>query len=308
VVRSRPALLGALVLALSLALVGCTSETTPTGSRPGANGDDVAGPGRGSFTLPASDASGGEPVTVWYSAPAGGAAGAEILIVLHGTGRDGEDYLDDWVPLVRGRDVLVLAPEFSDEQFPGSQGYNLGNVADGDGDLRPEREWSFQVVEDLFDHVRDDVGSDQEGYDMYGHSAGAQFVHRFLTLMPRSRVNRAVAANAGWYTELDDSIPFPYGLQDSPAREAEMEDVVSHDLTILLGADDTDSTDDDLRRDDLSDEQGINRLERGVNFYLTAREMASERSFDFDWSLVVQPGVGHSHEDMAAAAAPLLLG
>lgn len=305
--RKRRALVAALILVLFFALVGCTSDGRSAGSKSGAYGDDIAGPGKGSFQLPANDASGGEPVTVWYSAPAGGAASAEILIVMHGTDRNSEDYLDDWAPLVRGRDVLVLAPEFSEEQFPGSEAYNLGNVADDQGDLRPKDEWSFQVVEDLFDRVRDDVGSDQAGYDLFGHSAGAQFVHRFITLMPRSRVNRAVAANAGWYTELDDRIPFPYGLQDSPAREAEMKDALSRHLTILLGADDTDSTDDDLRRDAFSDAQGINRLQRGVHFYVTAREMATDRSFDFGWSMVVEPGIGHSHGDMAAAAAPLLL-
>ena len=38
---------------------------------------------------------------------------------------------------------------------------------------------------------------------MFGHSAGGQFVHRFVQFKPNSRVNYAISANAGWYTVPD---------------------------------------------------------------------------------------------------------
>jgi hypothetical protein len=55
-----------------------------------------------------------------------------------------------------------------------------------------------------------------EGYYLYGHSAGAQFVHRHLAFICAGgnplRVIRAVAANAGFYTEPTFEVPFPFGF------------------------------------------------------------------------------------------------
>ena len=52
------------------------------------------------------------------------------------------------------------------------------------------------AIEPLFDHARARFGMEADAYSIYGHSAGAQFVHRFLFHVPDARVARAVAANA----------------------------------------------------------------------------------------------------------------
>jgi hypothetical protein len=54
---------------------------------------------------------------------------------------------------------------------------------------------------------------DHAGYDMYGHSAGAQFVHRYLQFYDSPKVKKAVAANAGWYTFPNEAINYPYGIK-----------------------------------------------------------------------------------------------
>lgn len=264
-------------------------------------------PGRGAFTFdgyaPLSD----RPVRVYYDAPEDPAS-AEVLIVMHGLGRDGEAYRADWEPLVQGRNVLVLVPEFSDELYPASSSYNVGNVVDTDGDPLPQELWSFNVVEALFDHVVRDVGSKEDDYALFGHSAGAQFVHRFVEFMPEHRARVAVAANAGWYTMPDDSKPFPYGLDDAPVQQADLGPAFASNLVVLLGADDIDPDDRSLRRNSQTDEQGRHRLERGFSFYRIARKTAEEESLPFRWRLQVVPGVAHTHRAAAAAAAPLVLG
>jgi hypothetical protein len=132
-------------------------------------------------------------------------------------------------------------------------------------------------------------------------------VHRFIEFMPIHRARVAVAANAGWYTVLDDTVTFPYGLAGSPREEGELGNALASNLVILLGGDDVDGEDDSLRRDAGSDEQGKNRLDRGLNFYRTARNTASRQSLPFAWRLTVLPAVAHSHTDMAQAAVPIVL-
>ena len=55
------------------------------------------------------------------------------------------------------------------------------------------------AIEHLFDYIRTKSGATRNTYLLDGHSAGAQFVHRIVTLLPDARYSRAVAANAGLY-------------------------------------------------------------------------------------------------------------
>ena len=81
-------------------------------------------------------------------------------------------------------------------------------------------EWSFSIVERLFDHVKSLTTIQPATYYLYGHSAGGQFMHRFVMFMREARFSKAVAANAGWYTMPDQKIAFPYGLSGSRLAKA----------------------------------------------------------------------------------------
>ena len=65
----------------------------------------------------------------------------------------------------------------------------------------------------VFENIKTNLNYLGNSYNMFGHSAGAQFVHRFIQFKPLSRVDKAVSANAGWYTLPDTTIDFPYGLK-----------------------------------------------------------------------------------------------
>jgi hypothetical protein len=249
------------------------------------------------------------PVKVWFDVPddTRARADAQVLIVMPGTNRNAADYRADWDAVARERNLVVLVPEFSEEEFPGSAAYNLAGMLDGDGNLMPSNAWAFGIVEALFDDAVQKFGLHADHYALFGHSAGAQFVHRFMQFVPHNRARVAVAANAGWYTVPDNDEPFPYGLKGGPIGEADLGSAFASNLHILLGADDIDSGQDSLRRDDRADEQGTNRLDRGFNYYAKARDVAENRSLPFGWSLSVVPGLAHSHSDMARAAQPILL-
>jgi len=291
------------VVGVSLLLLACSAVGV---ARPAAPSRLGISPGEGTFTFDEYAPLAKRPVKVRYIAPADPAT-AQILIVMHGVGRDSDEYRQDWEPIVRGRNVLVLAPEFSDENYPNSESYNLGSVVDEDGRLRPRREWSFNVVEALFDAVVADLGSNARDYSLFGHSAGAQFVHRFVEMMPGNRARVAVAANAGWYTMPDDRVEFPYGLKGGPMRTVDLGPAFAQHLVLMLGTSDTDPEDGALRRDDDADKQGVTRLERGRAFFRTAHHVADSRAMPFAWRVVEVPNLAHSHTEAARAAAPLLL-
>ena len=81
---------------------------------------------------------------------------------------------------------ILVAPEISREVFPGSRYYNLGAIfTKGSKAAQDEGKWTFLAIEPIFDEVVARLGSSQEHYTLYGHSASSQFVHRFLFLSPR---------------------------------------------------------------------------------------------------------------------------
>lgn len=222
-----------------------------------------------------------------------------VLLVLHGVERNGEEYRDSMAQVVAGREVLVLCPTFSQDDFPGSRSYNLGGIVDEDGDLRDRASWTYEYLPRVFAEGRRRLGVQGDRYDLFGHSAGAQVVHRVVELCPDHPVRRAVAANAGWYTMIDDDVDFPYGLRDLPAP-IDLARAFAVELTILLGEDDVD--DENLRTDDEADAQGPTRVERGRAFFDQAQQVAQDRGLRLAWRLRTVEGVGHDHLPMARAA------
>jgi hypothetical protein len=289
------------------------SQTRSTTTPPSATRASVRPPyesispgSSGSFEFSGYEPLEDRPITVWYDAPDGDLTTVDVLIVMHGQGRNGEEYRDDWKPHARRHRALLIVPEFSEEHYPGSDGYNLGSVVDDDGDRNPESRWAFSIIEPLFDYVQADTGNRADGYRLFGHSAGAQFVHRFLLFKPDNRVKRAVSANAGWYTTTEANIDFPYGLRGSPSTDEGLKRALAAPLTILLGEEDVETDADNLRKTPETNRQGENRLARGQFFYAAGQRAARALGTTFAWTLETVPGAEHSDEEMAPAAARLL--
>lgn len=249
---------------------------------------------------------GGHELPVWHYRPAGLAADAPVLFVIHGVGRNAEEYLEDWVELADAKRFLLVVPEFTKKEFPGEESFNSGNLFDAAGRLRPREEWSFSMIEPAFDAVRARLGSTRADYALYGHSAGAQFVQRFLYFVPEVRVSRAVAANAGWYMLPELERAFPYGLKGTPADAAALRRAFAFPLHVLLGDADIDPKHASLRHSPEADEQGLHRFARGQYFFNRAKAAAVASDTSFNWMLSIAPNVAHSNKGMAPYAARLL--
>lgn len=260
----------------------------------------------GSWVFDDTPGTADRPVPVWYHRPEGAGPDAPFVFVIHGMGRNADGYRDAWIEDADRYGFVVVVPEFSDEHYPGSRTYNLGNVSDDEAAL-PESEWSFSAIEPIFDDARERLGNGSDEYVIYGHSAGSQFVHRFLMFKPDARVRLAVAANAGWYTMPTDSIAWPYGVEGLPedfgrSGASFVRGALERPVVVLLGTADTLRTS-SLRQSAEADAQGPHRFARGHAYYDAARAAAAELDVPFNWDLVTVEGVGHSNGQMAPGAA-----
>ena len=228
-----------------------------------------------------------------------------VVFVMHGIGRNADEYLDSWLEWASSNNYIALAPAFDEDHWKSSS-YILGNVFtrnNGGGEKNPESKWSFSVVELLHLATREGFALADKQYDIFGHSAGAQFVHRFLLFKPRSNVRLALAANAGWYTLPDETIDFAYGVKH-PLLSFTRQELIAwtnRRMILMHGTADI-QRDRNLSVTPQADAQGKNRYERATYMFTRARALNPRTR----WRLVDVPGADHDQKKMAPAAQVLL--
>lgn len=266
------------------------------------------GPGRFHFRDERSGSLG--PLTVRYYLPSCiSADSAPVVFVMHGVKRDADTYRDNWAEIAEEFEFLLICPEFGRAEYPRRTSYQLGNLAGRGGELLPKHRWTFDVIERLFDHIKKATGNTNERYHIYGHSAGAQFVHRLALFLPEARFATAIAANTGWYTmPTFDGAKFPYGLRGSACTPEGLKAALGNRLVVMLGERDDDSDAPYLRRSKGAKKQGETRLERGQNFYATALREAEKLEARPGWKLIIVPEAPHLDRQMMPVAARELFG
>ena len=238
-------------------------------------------------------------VEVFYHVPVSYSSSSKIVFGLHGGSRDAEGLRDNMIQKSVDYNFILIAPKFSSSDFSLGDGYNLGNVyVDGDNPstntLNDEHEWSFSIIEPLFDSVKSSLSIENDKYNLFGFSAGAQFVHRFIQFKPDARFDKVVAGAAGWYTVPDNTIPFPYGFDNSILNSTNLNNLLSSDLFIQVGALDNNPNSAGLRHNEYADAQGLNRVTRAVHFFETGQNIAESSNYNFNWSLHIIQGAGHN--------------
>ncbi len=250
----------------------------------------------------------GPDLPVWAFVPEGtNHATAPIMVLMHGAKRDPRRYLEEWIDEAEQGNFIIVAPEFAKADFPNSRFYNRGGLfVESGAPITNEANWAFSAIEPLFDSVVAQLGSQQTHYTLYGHSAGSQFVHRLMFLKPEARVKRFLPANAGWYTFPDLDLDYPYGLAGVPVSEEILREALAQDVVLLLGDQDNNTEHSSLNRSDLAMEQGPHRFARGQRFHEAAQALASEKGWEFNWTVRIIPGVAHSNGGIAAGAFDLV--
>ncbi len=323
-------LLSALSIFASSAIAASDLQRSPSGETTASSEAIEIARGSGTFEFaPARNPQ--KLIRVYYHRPASFGPSSNILIVIPGAGRDADEYRDHWVAASEEHGVLVLTPEYpaSDYDFAA---YHFGGVIENFELIEPRIDqatstyylkdenirfdfnadrsrWLFRDFDRLAEFAADAVGANTDQYDIFGHSAGGQILHRMVVFQPDSKARRILASNSGFYTMPRMDVALPFGLKGTNLDAAHLRQSLKKELVVFLGErDDEKETRGTHLRTPNADSWGIGRYARGRRFFQEGRSAASQLRADFRWKLHVVPDVGHDAAAMSKAAATYLYG
>ena len=232
-----------------------------------------------------------------------------LVVVMHGRKRNAEEYRDQWLQASQDLNLFVIVPEFSEEKFPEVWGFNYGNIKTKNLDLIRKDLHAFSAIEPLAVDALKRFKLKSDNWGIYGHGAGAHFVHRFVLHHPQATHTLAIAANLGWYLSMTDQ-EWPFGLTNSNIDNAKLKQAFGKYFLLMLGRADTSTKPNTpyvAEHWDIINLQGEHRLARGRNFFKSAVAKSKEVNQFFKWGMVEVPTTkGHSNtEQMVPYAAEM---
>lgn len=237
--------------------------------------------------------------------PQGYTADRPIVIVQHGMLRNGDEYRDFWIPAADKHKLLVIAPTFSNGNWPGPESYNNGRVSVSGNAPRDLTRSTYALIECVVADLRASGIATCEQVYLFGHSAGGQFAHRLMSSQPHNAFYAVTASNAGWYTLPTFEYPFPEGMSDVGLNEAHLVRLLAYPMTILAGDRDIATDEPNLPSEPAAQRQGPHRFARAHNYFEAGKREAQRRGVPFNWTLQVVPGIGHDGKAMSAVCASL---
>ncbi len=217
--------------------------------------------------------------------PEGEARPMPLAVCVHGYTRQPLDQLNAFAPLAARLGFALAVPLFDERQHRRYQQL-----------LHPRR----GTRSDLGLLAALDAAAPRHGIDagrlfLFGHSGGAQFVHRFAMCHPQRTAALAIGA-AGWYTWPDPRQAWPLGLADAQDRLGAPVDLAQFlrlPMALWVGERDT-ATDAHLRDEpQLASLQGAHRLARARNWADAVRSAGQARGIDVALTMTVLPRAGH---------------
>lgn len=243
-------------------------------------------------------------VEILYITPNAINEDTEVIFVIHGNSRNADDYLSAWIPLVQNKNVIIAAPNFDKKNF---RYFFLLESAESNGTIN-ERSDSYvnTSISLFFNYFKSRFALNANTYKMFGHSAGAQFTHRYMLLSNDQRISDTVIANAGWYTFLNGE-QYPYGIKDTPIEisDSHIRWFMSNKTSLLIGSIDTNLN--NVNSSAGAQKQGITRVDRADNYFKSLIDISDKKEIPFRWSYKVINNVGHDYQKMTPIAASILL-
>jgi len=233
----------------------------------------------------------------------------QTLVVIHGTpakdlsaGETALYYAEHWAPFAEEQGWLLIVPAFNQADFSSRKG-EITDALTGYRGLFgreiPADEW----VTRLLGLGREALGWPEAPFLLYGHSAGGQYVGRFLVTHP-DLVEKAVISAAVTYPQPDPAVSWPYGMGALSSKIVWEDDTtalvnITPDLEkwlaatqvqakVIVGLNDLEPQ---LTR---PRQEGRVRLAIGQNWVAAMRDFAADNGLESQISFEAIPGKGHS--------------
>tara|TARA_B000000475_G_scaffold269569_2_gene263765 strand:+ start:98 stop:1135 length:1038 start_codon:yes stop_codon:yes gene_type:complete len=245
-----------------------------------------------------------KPINIYTYLPVEGATDLPLIFVMHGNSRNVVNNCGYWGESARKYKFIVVCPEFNEADFPGSANYQNGMMLTGD-QFADSTKWTYNLIEEIFSYLKQNNVTTYDEFGIYGYSAGGQFVHRYALFTEPRRASLIIAGGSGWYTLPNYSEDFPYGLNNSPFNKENLSKKLQLPLIVMVGENDTNPNDSDLRKTVQAMRQGEHRYARAKYFYRSAAIKAADLGVNFNWTFTSIPDVGHSSESIAPHAAEI---
>ena len=236
-----------------------------------------------------------------YRAP-GHRPGNPVVLVQHGMLRNGDEYCEAWIPTADRHGLLIVAPTFPSDSWPGAGPYNDGHVLAEDGSLRPRDGWSQAIPGRVLALLQQSGVTTRDKAYLWGHSAGGQFVHRLMATQDHGIFEAVGPANAGWYTLPTLDAPYPQGLGGIGLTRDDVARLLAYPMVIFAGDQDTETEGPSLPSHAAARAQGPHRFARAHAYLERGRAEAARLGVACNWRLVVVPGIGHEGMRMSGIA------
>ena len=231
----------------------------------------------------------------------------EIVVIVHGTPAEEETaedtahyYLTSWLDFAEGHGYILIVPAFNQENFSSHKGdHAISGYRGLFGREINADEWVLRLVR----AYQQAFGASEQRFYLYGHSAGGQFVARFLVTHPED-IKQAVISSAATYPQPNPEVAWPYGLGELHSDVGWDEATLKHvdivpdkqkwlaatqiPLTVIVGLNDTSEV------PAYPGQQGKSRFAIGRNWIKAMAVFAKENGFESRFQVEMIPGKGHS--------------
>lgn len=243
-------------------------------------------------------------VEILYSLPKEINENTKVLFIIHGASRDVEKYLNQWIKAPEHKNVILVAPHFTKENYPNFA--TLGMATSSGRIIKNKSNHLRDSLSSFYDYFQGKYNLKTKSYFIFGFSAGSQFVHRYLMYGNDMRAEKVVLGSAGWYTFLNNE-PFPYGIRNMPLERDRYEWFLSRQVLFVLGAKDDDPNHKKLNLSRGAKKQGEHRYERGKNYFDDLIDFGERNQIPFRWRYKLVSDLNHNTEEMSLEAISYLL-